>query len=105
MVASHLNVYKSCLRILREKGYRLEVKGERAADGSFPVEAFWIARRDDFYFCGDNPIELLGLVAMYDHLQPKADVPYWWQVHDTKENLWADLLDTLPLSGSSSDDH
>ncbi len=80
MVASRPNVYNTCLRILRSRGFALEVRGEAEPDGSYPTDCRWIARKDDFYFCGDNPIELLGLVAVYDHVQPQEDRPYWWVV-------------------------
>lgn len=30
---------------------------------------------------GDNPIELLGLVRIYDHVQPAEDADYWWGVN------------------------
>lgn len=103
-LASHLNVFNSCLRILRAKGYELSVSGERTPDGGLPYEAHWIAERDGFYFCGDNPIELLGLVAIYDHVQPAADEPYWWRVHDSDEDLWAELLETLPPRSETDHD-
>ena len=79
-LASHCNVYNTCLRILRARGFELEVRGELEPDGSYPLEKQWIARKDGFYFCADNPIELLGLVAIYDYVQPKEDVSYWWVV-------------------------
>ena len=79
-LASHANVYGTCLRILRSRGFDLEVRGDPEPDGSYPVEKHWIARKGGFYFCGDNPVELLGLVAVFDHVQPATDRPYWWQV-------------------------
>lgn len=79
-LASHANVYNTCLRILRSRGFALNVRGELEPDGSYPVACRWIARKGDFYFCGDNPIELLGLVAVSDHVRPHEDRPYWWAV-------------------------
>jgi hypothetical protein len=78
-LSSHLNVYNTCLRILTERGYALRVAGEIEEEGQYPTRCLWIAEKDDFYFCADNPIELLGLVAVRDHLQPAEDVPYWWR--------------------------
>ena len=66
-------------------------RGELDADGCYPPFAHWIAERDCFYFCGDNPIELLGLVAVYDHVQPERDVPYWWVVEG--EDIWIELME------------
>jgi hypothetical protein len=79
-LASHCNVYNTCLLILRQRGFDLEVSGEKQPDGSYPVDKLWIARKGDFYFAADNPIELLGLIAIYDHLQPNVDVDYWWKI-------------------------
>lgn len=80
-LGSHLNVYNTCLHILQSRGFELEVSGEPAPDNSYPASCLWIARRGDFHFCGDNPIELIGLVAIYDHLQPSEDIPYWWKIN------------------------
>ena len=80
MVASHINVHNTCLLILRKRGFELEIKGESEPDGSYPVERFYVARRNGFYYCDYNPIELLGLVAIHDFIQPKEDCSYWWRI-------------------------
>jgi hypothetical protein len=90
-LGSHVNVYNTCLRILRARGFELEVSGEPEPDGSYPVVCQWIARKGDFYFCGDNPIELLGLVAVYDYVRPDEDRPYWWTVEGS--DLWSELME------------
>jgi hypothetical protein len=92
-LVSHMNVYKTCLHILRSRGFDLEVSGEAEPDGSYPVQCHWIARKGDFYFCGDNPIELLGLVAIYDYIQPQEDKSYWWSVECA--DIWEELMETL----------
>ena len=79
-LASHANVYNTCLRILRSRGFALEVSGDPEPDGSYPVACRWVARKGDFHFRADNPVELLGLVAVYDHVRPQEDRPYWWSV-------------------------
>lgn len=91
-LASHANVYNICLRILRSRGFDLEVSGEAETDGSYPARCFWIARKGDFYFCGDNPIELLGLVAVYDYIQPQEDRSYWWRIEGP--DVWSELMET-----------
>src|SRR5262245_42875059 len=90
-LASHINVYNTCLHILRNRGFSLEVRGEREADGGFPGRCFWIAKKDGFYFCGDNPIELLGLVGVHDYVKPAADTPYWWRL--SGGDVWLELLE------------
>lgn len=77
-LGSAANVYATCLRILRGKGYALarDVGDYEADDGPHGYRA----QKDGFTFAGDNPIELLGLVAVYEHVQPSRDEPYWWVV-------------------------
>jgi hypothetical protein len=90
-LASNSNVYNTCLRILRSRGFALEVRGEAEPDGSYPIQCQWIARKGDFYFCGHNPIELLGLVAVFDHVKPKEDRSYWWAVEGP--DVWSELME------------
>jgi hypothetical protein len=95
MVSSHFNVWNTCLHILRERGFELEVDGESLPDGSYPPNALWIAHKDGFSFCGDNPIELLGLVAIYDHLKPTENRNYWWRIDGP--DIWLELMEkTFP---------
>ena len=88
-LGSHANVYNTCLRILRQRGFALRLEGEILPDGSYPPDPLWIADKDGFQFVADNPIELLGLTAIYDHVRPRSDDPYWWSVDGP--NIWEEL--------------
>jgi hypothetical protein len=90
-LASHSNVYNTCLLILRDRGFSLRVEGEMTPEGCYPSNAYWIAEKDGFYFCADNPIELLGLVTVYDHVRPKEDRSYWWRVQGP--DVWTELME------------
>lgn len=90
-LGSHGNVYNTCLRILRKRGFKLRVEGELDEEGCYPTDALWIAEKDDFSFKADNPIELLGLVAVYDYVQPTEVKPYWWNVEG--EDVWTELME------------
>ncbi|MDY3551162.1 hypothetical protein R5W24_000237 [Gemmata sp. JC717] len=90
-LGSHANLHNTCLRLLASKGYALRVTGEVIEEGQFPTDCHWIAEKDGFYFCAHNPIELLGLVAVRDHLQPQEDVPYWWAIRGA--DLSTELLE------------
>ncbi len=79
-LGSHGNVWDTCLHILKERGYAIHVEGEVDENGSWPTDALWIAEKNGFLFKGYNPIELLGLIGIYDHIQPSEEIPYWWQV-------------------------
>jgi hypothetical protein len=86
--------------ILRQRGFALRVSGELRADGCYPTDALWIAENDGFYFCADNPIELLGLVAVQDHVRPREDVPYWWQMK--RPDLYEELMEAaFPDAGDA----
>ena len=88
-LASHLNVHNTCLLILKARGFTLEVSGDKDPEGGYPDRFFWKALKDNFYFCADNPIELIGLVAVYDYLKPSDDLDYWWRIDG------ADIYDEL----------
>ena len=72
---AHVNVENTCLRILRSKGYALNVY----EDGS---KYLYEARNGDYYFLAHDPIALLGLIAIYEFKgQPNGTPqPYWWVV-------------------------
>lgn len=90
-LGSHANVYNSCLRILRHRGFALHVEGEMTADGCYPTDAVWVAERSGFRLSADNPIELLGLAAVYDHIRPVEPRPYWWCVEGP--DIWRELME------------
>lgn len=96
-LSSNANVWNTCLRILRLRGYTIQVEGELDGDGCRPFHAMWIAEKDDFRFVGDNPIELLGLVGIHDHVRPGADAPWWWYIEG--EDIWDEvMLKAFPVS-------
>lgn len=80
LLSSAPNVLNTCLRILRARGYELRLDDE-----------LWIARKGEFTFKAYNPIELLGLTAIYDYVQPAADTEYWWSVPGA--NIFGEFLD------------
>lgn len=90
-LASHMNVYNTCLLILRQRGFTLRVHGEMTPERCYPPDALWVAEKEGFHFCGNNPIELLGLVAVYDQIHPNRDSPYWW--HVTGPDIWTELME------------
>jgi hypothetical protein len=75
-LSSYPNVWETCLQLLHRRGYHLEV---RIADEEDDVDTdAWLAEKDGFTFWGDNPIELLGLTAVYEDVRPAEDQDYWW---------------------------
>jgi hypothetical protein len=88
MLFSHLNVWNTCLLILDERGYRLYLTGDPDERGTISHCA-WNAEKDAMKFRANNPIELLGLVGIFEHHRPIEDTPYWWRIDGP--NLIAEL--------------
>jgi len=49
-LSSNINVWNTCLRVLRLQGFALRVDGETSDDGCDLTEALWIAEKDGFIF-------------------------------------------------------
>jgi GrpB-like predicted nucleotidyltransferase (UPF0157 family) len=91
-LGSHANVWNTCLALLHQKGYRVQV----SLDPEDGPSHGWFAEKADFSFAADNPIELLGLVAIFEEVKPADDRPYWWHVSGegpTRDQLFGDALD------------
>jgi hypothetical protein len=99
-LSSHSNVYNTCLRILRKKGFQLITEYEVDENQSIiPSSQFWRAIKNGYELVASNPIELLGLATIYEYKQP-SDEPssYWWTVDG--ENIWEELNDAADVSTS-----
>jgi len=72
-LSAYLNVYNTALVVLQRKGWALRYDREHE---------WWFAQRDGWEFLADNPMELLGLVGIYEHHAPKEKREYWWKIDD-----------------------
>ncbi len=87
-LASHPNVYNTCLQVLAERGFRATISpGDEEAQDS------WVASREGVELWADNPIELLGLVAVWEARWPGAYEPWWWSRGNTGPSLWEQARD------------
>ncbi|WP_194908761.1 hypothetical protein [Catenulispora rubra] len=77
-LVSHLNVWETCLQLMNRLGYRLEMSYPDDEDGDEGLST-WSATKGGFTFMADDPIQLLGLVAVYEDVQPEDDRDYWWR--------------------------
>ena len=75
------NTYNPSLIVLRDKGYDLWL--EKADDGS----SLWCARKGDQRFLAYSGPELLGLVALWEHLGEN-----WNQQNP---DIYVELIDRL----------
>lgn len=78
------------MRILRQKGFTLSLTQDRDEEGMIiPESRTWTAAKNGFWLRADNPVELLGLAAVYEYVQPAENKSYWWSVEG--EDIWDEL--------------
>jgi hypothetical protein len=70
-LSAYLNVYNTALVILQEKGFT--ARHDATTDD-------WHAEKDGWTFVADNPIELLGLAAIFERQAPKVKTENWWRI-------------------------
>lgn len=99
-LVSNPNVWATCLRILRARGYALSVTCN-APLGIEKLERFnhvtWLAQKYGYQLIADNPAELLGLAGIYEIKVHTTHEPYWWVVEgeDILEELYSSVGLTL----------
>lgn len=82
-LSSHPNVYETCLQLLADKGWRIATN---LSDQDAPDS--WVGLRGDVELWADNPIELLGLVAVWEARWPGQYEAWWWIRGNTGPSLW-----------------
>jgi hypothetical protein len=93
-LGSNANVYNTCLNILRNRKYRLWITGGWGKDGEwYPLSVLWHAEKNGDHVYAENPIELLGLTAIYEYVNPTGEAlgeaQYWWGVDGP--DIWSEL--------------
>lgn len=78
-LGDNLNVWNTCLLILRDQGYELSIEAD---DPDTDLEdCFWVATKDGYDFWAGDPIQLLGLSAIHTLKAPvEPPKPYWWRI-------------------------
>jgi hypothetical protein len=69
-LGEYVNVYSSALETLTSKGYQVWYDGE---------SELYCAEKNGWDFMAENPISLLGLVAIYEAQAPQSYSEYWWR--------------------------
>ena len=69
-LGAYANVDNTALVVLQRKGFRVWTDD---------TESEWFAERDGWDFMADDPIQLLGLIAIFEFQQPTEFREYWWQ--------------------------
>jgi len=78
-LCDNLNVWNTCLAILREHGYDLSIEADDPnADLS---DCHWVATKDGYDLWASDPIQLLGLSSIHGYHAPKEPPSdYWWRI-------------------------
>ena len=81
-IASNPNVFSCPIRIAEK--YRWEISTKKL-EGSSKTESYeWGASKEDRKVVAQNPIELLGLIKIYEDRYSGSHEPYWWKVDSDK---------------------
>ena len=72
-LSAYPNVYNTALVVLGHKGF--SVRLDESKDE-------WYATKGEWEFLADDPIQLLGLVSIYEHQSPKEKKEYWWKIDE-----------------------
>ena len=76
-LSEYTNVYDTALKVLNKKGYQFWFDEE--------LELF-CAEKEGWDFMAESPCSLLGVIAIYEFVNPKEFKEYWWKVEG--ENLY-----------------
>jgi hypothetical protein len=105
-LGSHANVYNTCLRVLKIRGYTLWIEGFIDKNTGSADPFLWYAKKNGRVFYADNPIELLGLTTIDEHVGSVDDTQsYWWVVEGP--DIWDELIENmirLPDNDFADDD-
>jgi hypothetical protein len=77
---SYRNVWNSCLLLARSKGFSLQLVGHPDERESTSWCRWRATKEDGTELTADNPIELAGLIALYEHHRPAQGQDYWWRI-------------------------
>ncbi len=70
-LSAYLNVYNTALAVIEEKGFEIQFDEKKE---------WWFASRNGWQLMADDPIQLLGLVAIFEFKNPSQKNEYWWKI-------------------------
>ncbi|WP_193163894.1 hypothetical protein [Microbulbifer hainanensis] len=81
-IVSNPNVYSTAIRIAEKRGWAITT---RKLPTSSEQEVYeWSAVKEDREVVANNPIELLGLIKIYEEQFKGSHEPYWWKLDGDK---------------------
>src|SRR5262245_21807180 len=72
-LSEYPNVFNTALLVIQQKGFRVWLD---------KADEWYGAERDGWEFKATSPIALLGLIAIFEHHQPKQFREYWWRIDE-----------------------
>lgn len=69
-LSEYSNVYNTATALLQEKGFQVWHDKE--------TDAF-CAEKDGWDFQSESPVGLLGLISIYEFINPQQYSEYWWR--------------------------
>ena len=75
-LSEYTNVYKTALTVIRKKGFRTWYDDKTD---------LFCAEKDGWDFCAYSPCGLLGVISIYEHVNPSEYKEYWWRLNDGEE--------------------
>ena len=72
-LSEYSNVYNTAFNILDKKGFNLWY--DESTD-------MFCAEKNGWDFMSDSPCGLLGLISIYEYVNPRTYEEYWWRVND-----------------------
>ncbi|GAA2852614.1 hypothetical protein Acy02nite_51640 [Actinoplanes cyaneus] len=84
-LSEHMNVYTTAIAVLEAKGFYIWYNRKQDS---------FCAQRDGWDFWADNPISLLGLVAIFEYKNPSEFTHRWWET--TGSIRYPDVPETAP---------
>ena|SRR5882762_5931268 len=70
-LADHTNVFDTVISILEKKGYQIWYVG---------ASCTYYAEKDGWDFASNSPVGLLGVVSIFEFLNPTVWAEYWWRM-------------------------
>ena len=72
-LSAYLNVYNTSLVVLESKGFSVRYD---------ELKELWFGTKGEWELLADDPIQLLGLVSIYEYHSPRVKVENWWKIDE-----------------------
>ncbi len=81
-IVSNFNVWNTSIALVEKRGWKISTRDLGSDENNIKYE--WIAKKGEFEVIGNSPIEMLGLISIYESQYEGSHEPYWWQLKSIK---------------------